>query len=159
MSYTNADGLFVLTFDDKGKRQDNGVTAGSIKQSIIHTIEDASTIGSTFGSSDIDVMDATIPAGAYITNAYVISTADFTSGGAATLDIGLYEADGTAIDADGIDAAVALAALSAGNAVNADGALVGGTLAVANEAYVGLKYNTATYTAGTAKVVVEYIEV
>jgi hypothetical protein len=104
--------------------------------------------------------DAFIPAGSYITGASLVVTTAFTSGGSATLNIGLYNAAGTAIDADGIDATVAVADLAANKAVACNGALVGGTATVgAADAYVSWDYDTAAFTAGAAKLVIEYIEV
>ena len=99
-----------------------------------------------------------IPAGAFITRAYLVVKTAFTSGGSATLDIGLVNAAGTAVDHDGIDAAVALAALAANKAVVADGASVGGTVTYSSDTYVQATYNTAAFTAGAAYVDVVYIE-
>ena len=101
-----------------------------------------------------------IPAGSYITNAYVIVTSAFTIGSADTVNIGLYQKDGTVIDLDGIDAAVAAAALASGSAITCDGALVGGTATVgAADAYlkVGATASDANITAGSAVLVVEFI--
>jgi hypothetical protein len=90
----------------------------------------------------------------------LIVTTAFTSGGAATLTLGLQQKDGTIIDADGIDATIALAALAANLAVACDGALVDGTATVGSaDAYLSVIYGTAAYTAGAAKLVLEYIEV
>jgi hypothetical protein len=103
--------------------------------------------------------DAFIPAGSFITSASLIVTSAFTSGGSATLTIGAYQQDGTTVDADGIDATVALAALAANKGVACDGALVGGTATVgANDVYIEANYGTAAFTAGEAKLVIEYIE-
>lgn len=158
MSYTNADGLTILTNGAAGVPAGNGVAAGDVKKTLVIDIADATAIGTTAAAPDAN--DAFIPAGAYITSASVVVTTAFTSAGAAALNIGLYNAAGTAIDADGVDAAVALAALGANKAVACDGALVGGTATVgAANAYVGVDYDTAAYTAGAAKLVIEYIEV
>lgn len=160
MSYVNADGLNVLVHGDQGVVQDKGTVKSGVVQTLVYNIADATAIGSTFGASDIDPQDPVIPAGAYIKAAYIISETTFTSGGAATLTVGLYNAAGSAIDADGIDATVAIAALTAADVVKCDGALAGGVLTVgAADAYVGAIYGTAVYTAGAAKVVIEYITV
>ena len=100
--------------------------------------------------------DANVPAGAFITNAYVIVTAAFTGG--TSYNIGTYKADGTAIDADGIDAGVLTAALGANAAVVCNGASVGGVLTYADAGYVVIAA-TGTFTTGEAKLVIEYIEV
>ena len=56
------------------------------------------------------------------------------AGATFTLDIGLDEEDGTVIDADGIDAGVATADLTAGAVVECDGALVNTRVAAATTA-------------------------
>lgn len=64
-----------------------------------------------------------IPANARIKEATLTVITAFAGG--TSYDIGLYQEDGTVIDADGIDAAIALAAINtAGNRVRSDGALV-----------------------------------
>ena len=77
----------------------------------------------------------------------------FTSGGAATLTIGLYDTDRTtALDADGIDAAIALTAIdTVGEKVTCDGALVNTVLSNDTPCLVGATVGTAAYTAGRAK--------
>jgi hypothetical protein len=108
------------------------------------------------GTNDGYAEDAFIPAGSFITNAYLIVTTAAADG--TSLTLGLYKADGTAIDADGIDAAVATADLAANKAVVCDGDLVRGTATVgAANAY--LKATVAgTYTAGEVKLIIEYLE-
>lgn len=157
MSYTNADGLRVLTRGDQGTVRKGGGTADH--QLVLEF--DLTALGTSISVSDIDVYDAVIPAGAVITDAVLVMTDAATSGGSATLTIGTYTAAGAAIDADGIDAAIALAAIDADNdVVRCDGAQVdgvGGKLAA--DAHVKAIYGTAAFTAGTAKLVIEYIKV
>tara|TARA_R110000868_G_scaffold208123_3_gene457511 strand:- start:475 stop:951 length:477 start_codon:yes stop_codon:yes gene_type:complete len=158
MSYTNADGLFTITQNAQGGVRDNGLNASNGIKTLVFEIKDATTLG----TSDVNPQpnDAFIPAGSYITRASLVVTTAFTSGGSATLGIGLQQADGTIIDADGIDATVAVAALAANKAVVCNGALVGGADGVgANGAYLSLVYATAAFTAGAGKLVIEYIEV
>lgn len=158
MSYTNADGLYVLTDGGAGAAANNGVSAGNIKQTLVWDITDATAIGTSAATPTAN--QAFIPANAVITNAWLVVDDAFTSGGAATLSIGLYQQDGTTIDADGIDATIAVATLAADAVVPADGALADGTQNVgANDAYIGVLYATAAFTAGSAKLVVEYINV
>ena len=161
MSYTNSDGLYILTETAQGDVQDKGRTITGVRQSLVIDIPDFTAIGSTFGSSNIDPLDATIPAGAIITNADLKITTAATSGGSATLTIGTYNSAGTAIDADGIDAAIALTAIDAAqDVVQCDGAQVAGVTTVGSaDAYVGLIYGTAAFTAGAGKLVIEYIVV
>lgn len=161
MSYTNADGLYVLTHADQGAVQDKGSTITGVRRSLVVDIPDFTAIGTTFGASNIDPLDAVIPAGAIITNAVLKITTAATSSSTATLTIGTYTAAGAAIDADGIDAAIALTAIDAAqDVVQCNGAQVGGLVTVGTaDAYVGLIYGTAAYTAGAGKLVIEYIVV
>jgi len=155
MSYTNADGLRVLTFGGQGEVIDRGVTESG---TLVIDIADFTAIGSTFGAADIDVNKAVIPAGSVITGATLVMTTAATSGGAATLTIGTYNAAGAAIDADGIDAAVALTVIDGdGDVVRCDGAQASGVLGyLTADAHVGLLYGTAAYTAGAGKLIVEF---
>ena len=67
---------------------------------------------------------------------------------------------GSAIDADGIDAAIAKTALAANTAVACNGALVGVKATVgAADAYISFRLRTAVFTAGAGKLVIEYITV
>jgi hypothetical protein len=102
-----------------------------------------------------------IPAGAIIVNADLVITDAATSGGSATLTIGTYNAAGTVVDADGIDAAIALTAIDAdGDVVQCDGAQVSGVVTVGSApVYIGALYGTAAFTAGSAVLIVEYIKV
>ena len=148
MAYVNADGLEILTAGEAGVAAKRG-TAVSPKKALVMTITGTDLASSAATPQD---HDAFIPAGSFITSA-------FTSGGAATLTIGAYTQAGAAVDADGIDATVALAALAANKGVACDGALVGGTATVgAADVYIEANYGTAAFTAGEAKLVIEYIE-
>lgn len=156
MSWINADGLEVLMHGEQGKVKKNGATTRSIRQTLVVDI-DGTEVPSTADTPEAN--DAFIPAGAYIVSSYLIVDEAFTSGGAATMTIGTYEKDGTTIDADGVDAAVALTALNAtGKVVANDGAQVeGGVTVGAADAYVKANYGTAAYTGGKAKLFVEFI--
>jgi len=157
MSWTNSDGLTVLMHEEQGVAKTNGTTAVGIRKALIWDIADATLLG-TAGAVPA-ANDAFIPANSVIVSAHIVVDAAFTSAGAATLDVGLYNAAGTAIDADGIDAIVALTVLAADDVVVGNGILVGVANVGAANAYVGANYTTAAYTAGSAKVVIEYIEV
>ena len=156
MSYVNADSLEVLTAGEQGTPAKRGTSLSSQKKALVMTIT-ATELGSAISTPQDH--DAFIPAGSYITGAHLIVTTAFTSGGSATLTIGTYTQAGVAVDADGIDAAIALAALGADKAVACDGAAVGGTATVGGaDVYVEAIYGTAAFTAGEAKLVIEYIE-
>lgn len=150
---TNADGL-QLNYGTRDVEVNYARAVGGVDavQQVVFDIKGTS-IGTTV---TIKASQAFIPANSLITRATLLVKAAFTSGGAATLDIGAYSIAGTAIDADGIDAAVAVAALGANADVSCDGALVG-TIVTA-DCYLGATYGTAAYTAGTARLVVEYIQ-
>lgn len=157
MSYTNADGLRVLTNGDQGVPKNLGQALGSVEKKLVFNLESAATIPASPAAPAAN--DPFIPAGSYITDAYLIVTTGFT-GTNATLNIGLQTAAGAAIDADGIDATIAVADLAAGKAVLCNGALVRGTATVGSApAYLSIDYDTAAFTAGAAKLVVEYITV
>lgn len=156
MSYVNADGLEVLTAGEQGTAAKRGTSLSSQKKSLVMNITGTEVPSSVATPQD---HDAFIPAGSYITGAHLIVSTAFTSGGSATLTVGSYTQAGAAVDADGIDAAVAVAALVADKAVACDGALVGGTATVGGaDVYIEAIYGTAAFTAGEAKLVIEYIE-
>jgi hypothetical protein len=103
-----------------------------------------------------DIMGVSIPAYSKITSATLEILTAFAGG--TSYDIGLEEEDGTAIDVDGIDAAVALAAIDArGDVVVCNGALVGGVLSTGAAAGKLTVAATGTFTAGKARLVVNYI--
>lgn len=99
--------------------------------------------------------DVYIPAGSFITAGYIMVEDGFAGG--TSWNMGLREVDGTSIDVDGLDAAVAAADLSAGDAVVMDGALVGGTSTVGSDNAYVVFTPTGTFTAGKAKVVLQYL--
>lgn len=158
MSYTNNDGLYVLTHKDKGEVLPQGSTNGQQRRALVVDM-DLTEVGATFTSADFTPNYPFIPANSVIVSATLVMTAAAT-GASSTLTIGTYNAAGTAIDADGIDAVIALTAIDADNdVVRCDGAQVSGVLGyVTANAYVGAIYGTAAFTAGTAKLVVEYIK-
>ena len=102
-----------------------------------------------------DTLGVSIPAYAKIVSARLEVLTPFAGG--TSYDLGLYTAAGAEIDADGIDSAVATAAIDArGDVVVCNGALVGGTLSVGAADGKLTVAATGTYTAGKARLVVEY---
>ena len=96
-----------------------------------------------------------IPANARISRATLRIITAFAGG--TSYNFGLSESDGTVIDADGIDAAVALTAIDAiGDVVLCDGALVGSLVGIGSEAGQLLVAATGTFTAGKAQLEIEY---
>ena len=159
MSYTNSDGLYTITGIDQAAVQDKGTALRYPVQTMVVNIPAFTAIGTTFSAANIDPIDPVIPANAVILRATLVMSVAATSGGAATLDIGTYTAAGAAVAATGIDAAVALTAIDAiGEVVRCDGTLVAGTATVGTApVHVGLKWNTAAYTAGAGKLIIEYV--
>ena len=150
--WTNSDGLEIrFTGPEAGQTGASVDTCGGVKEVILDISDMSTNI-----TAAADGHEAFIPAGSFIVEAFLkVTTA--MAGTSGTLTIGLAQKDGTVIDADGIDAAVAQADLAAGKAVVCDGALVGGTATVGSaNAYL---YTTkgGTVTAGAAKLVVRYI--
>lgn len=111
----------------------------------------------TYGSNKLQ---HSIPAGATIVSAELIVDVAFTStSGTTDLDVGLYTAAGSAIDADGLIAAAQAtqtAIGTEGNLVTGAGALVGKTIgASAGELVVAP--TVADLTAGAGRIVVKYV--
>jgi hypothetical protein len=98
-------------------------------------------------------MLAYIPANSFIEAAYLKVGTAWASG--TSIDIGLAQTDGTVIDADGIDAAVATASLTADAIIDCNGALVGASVG-GNDAVLEITA-TGTYTAGTAVLEIHYL--
>jgi len=155
MTWVNADGLEVLMHGEQGETKDNGSTTESMRQQYVLEITGTS-VPATAATPEAN--DAFIPAGSYITSAYLIVDTAF-AGATATVNIGLYEADGTAIDAVGIDEDIAITAIDAdGDVVVCNGSYVGGVTTVGSaDAYIEVDYDTAALTAGSGKLIVEYI--
>jgi len=149
MTWTNADGLEVLMHGEQGNVNGSGSTVSGEGGQLVAELD------LTALSTTPEALDAFVPAGSFITSAYLV--AEVAAVGGTSVTVGLYTAAGVAIDADGIDAAVATAALAANKAVVADGALVAGvdTVGAAN-AYLGATA-AGTYTAGKVKVVIDYV--
>ena len=149
MSYTNADGLRVLTNGDAGVPAGNGVNAASEIKTMVVSID------TTAGAVDFNnAEDAFIPVGSFLKSATLLPTTTLVGG--TSIDLGFVDADGNALDADGIVDAATLAEINAGHVC--DGADIGTVISSTKDAYVSLSVVTGTFTAGVAKLVLEYIE-
>lgn len=123
--------------------------------------------GTELDDTFADVLqDVAVPAGAIIQSCTLRVTEAFV-GATATLDIGWYYINSsgalTALDADGIDAAIAVTAIDAiGDTIVCDGALAGASALgdqlaeTASSYFVGASYNTAAFTAGEAELSIEW---
>lgn len=99
-----------------------------------------------------------IPSGALITAVEMITITAFTGSGA-TLSVGLVKADGTEIDNDGLLDAVALTSMDEiGESFTTGGALVGKAngAKLSDNGYIWVTVQTATYTAGQARLKITY---
>lgn len=159
MAWTDPDGLVHKfgTEQAKGSQVGSPRSAGMFKH--IHAILEVSRMdlsGGLIGGAPI----AVIPAGSYITRAFLIITEAFT-GASGTLDLGLAIADGTYTggDEDGIDAAIAVATLLQGTVIACDGAMVGAGADkdTTVDLYLSYDIDTTDFTAGKAELFVEYI--
>jgi len=158
-TWVNNDGLEVRFGSSK---------AESYKGGQLSTMSDSQELRIAITGTDVPSTDApvdkkvAIPSGAYIESATLVVTTAFTSGGSATLDIGLMtdDNDGTysTKDDDGIDAAIAVASLSDNASIACNGALVGTTVTDSNglPMPVSYGYGTAAFTAGVAELVIKY---
>jgi hypothetical protein len=165
--WTNSDGLNVRFGLEKATAHKEGrlSTMGNTHQHV------TKITGTSVPSSDGLVSThpvAGIPDGAHIVAATLHVRTAFTSTGAATLTLGLWNDDGDGTfsvnDADGIDAAIAITAIDAdGDQIACDGAKVGsgaGALAGTGDRplYVSYAYGVAAFTAGEADLVIEYTQ-
>ena len=154
MAWTNDDGLEVRFGTERTEVNLTGRTSATPKTLTV-SIPDATKIVNS-DETAVAGDDAYLPAGAVITSAYLVVDTAFTSGGAAVLDIGLKQLDGTSIDDNGIFAGEAVAGLTANAVAVGDGILI--NTRVAQDAAVAVSYDAAVFTAGAGKLVVNYIE-
>jgi hypothetical protein len=133
--------------DESAAPSEHNVSQNVYKQEFTFKYDDLPTFGE-------DALKQRIPAGARIVTATLKTITQFTATTATTLNIGLYQPDGTVIDLDGIDAALAFPA--SGAYTDCDGALVGAATGLANDGQVVVAANVDDLTAGEATLVVEY---
>lgn len=162
MSYTTDSGIFVRMGTEEAELSRTGTASVDGLYGQIRVILDADHLPSVAdGRTLIDVTPhAAIPVGSIVTKAVVHVLEAFDSAGdAATLTLGLAEHDGTLIDEDAIDATVAQSAIDAvGELLTCDGVVINGAKSTKN-AFVTATVGTASFTAGKAILVVEYLKV
>lgn len=154
--WTNADGLVVGFGTREVEKNSAGkvATSGAVEELVLR-INDATALADTVAATDDAIVHgAEIPADSLILSADLFVTTAF-AGATATLDIGVYQRDGTIVDDDGIDAAIAVATLADNAVVSCDGADVGTVTATAVK--IACSYDTAAFTAGAATLVIRYI--
>ena len=164
-TWTNPDGL-IVGFSTHSVDDNVGAVTGDSGTLRTYVIElpDATLLEDTdaITVASIPPQSLAIPRGSIINRATFSVTKVFTSGGAATLDIGLYALDATVDDANGIDVDLALTVLDAiGDVVICDGALVGGVVACGatsnTDVYVVFGDEATVYTAGAGVLTLEVL--
>lgn len=151
---TNSDGL-TRRYGNPEQRQAGGKPTMGVRKELVYVVNYDDLPGPEAGTAFSDAQPL-IPAGSVIESAKLVVGTAFAGG--TSLTIGTFEKDGSTIDADGIDAAIATAALTAGAVIACDGALAADAVASASlNSYV--KATTAgSFTAGKAKLVITYID-
>ena len=159
-TWLNSDGLYIKT----GQTEATVIPAGEIANpDRLHTVElTISALTGLTASAVIQADTVEIPAGARIEDVTVIAETAATSGGSATLNVGLIRTDRTtnvsdtqfvsALALTSIDAAGEKTILTPGS--TGAGAGIGTTLA--NKGYFTAKYGTAAFTAGKVRILVRY---
>ncbi len=141
--------------------------AGSTQEMVMTIIgtELTTTVAGHLGGATPDLLNSTISAGSHIVKATLIVDEAFTSGGAPTLDLGTFKTDSAVIDVNGIDAAIALGALTLDAVIVSDGAQINTVVnntapagSVNDAILLGAVGNVAAYTAGKARLIVEYVQ-
>jgi hypothetical protein len=153
-TWKNADGLYIKFGVDEATQHKIGQYADDVAG--LHVVEllyeaaDLPTAGTTVIHSDT----VYIPNNAFIESAtFRVETA--FAGASGTLTFGTMEKDRTtAIDADGIDATIAVGSLTAGATITCDGAQIGTRL---NKAALITSVNATTkFTAGKGYLRITY---
>lgn len=157
-TWMNNDGLYIKYGADEGAVGKAGAYSAMVAGQLVVEVDITLTSLGT-GSSILDD-NVFIPKGYTITQVEVIATTAATSGGSAALNIGLIRKDrSTAIDADGLVAALALTAIDATGETTVlrkgstgAGALIGTVTDATYPGYLVADYDTAAFTAGVVKV-------
>ena len=163
--FTNADGLQI-----RYGREASGYARPKVTKVCLGGTREQITVEFTFNTlpgfdadanndgtlDSFDLNNVYIPANSVIHSSVLFATSDWTGTSTPTMTIGLYQRDGTVIDADGIDAVIAEAALDTNDVVVCDGALATNANVGTADAFVRVVAAAGTYTAGAAKLVIEY---
>ncbi len=155
MGWYNNDGLYVKF----GTEEATAAVLGEVRTSAVNR-ELVATIDLTALASTDTILDFStyLPSDAFIEAVTVETLVSATSGGSATLSVGLYKSDtSTAISATAIVAAMTLSAIDNAGTRNiltlgstGAGAKIGSTPGF--PALVSAKYGTAAFTAGKVSV-------
>lgn len=159
MGWLNNDGLYVKFGTEEGNVGILGEYRTNAAQRQTEIILDLTTLASTDTILDFTTF---LPKDAFIEKVDIETKVSATSGGSATLSVGLYKSDTTtAISATGLVSALALATI--GNAGTLTTLTLGSTGAGAKigstpgfPAYFSAKYGTAAFTAGVVAIRVHW---
>lgn len=159
-TWTNNDGLYIRMGTDEATATLGGEFPTPVAG--MHVAEVRITLTGLALTSSVMANTTIIPSGATIHKVEVIAETAATSGGSAALNVGLHRLDRTtAIDADGLVAALALTAIDTLGETSelhkgstGAGALIGTELT--NPGVIVADYDTAAYTAGEALIRVYY---
>ena len=167
MSYVNSDGLLIKTDGEEGITQKGGLYPATNNPvpnvaELVVDFGDIPVSAAIPGRSSRGAYGVVIPKGVRIERVEVVAETAATSGGAATLDVGLVRLNGTVeLDYNGLVAALPLANINVAGEVNlltpgvtSAGALVGTTLTEAG--ILTVNYGTAAFTAGKIKVRISF---
>lgn len=159
MGWYNSDGLYVKFGQEEGQAAVLGeVRTAGVNRELVLTL-DLTTLASTDTILDYTTY---LPKDAFIESVTIETLTNATSGGSATLSVGLYKSDTTtAISATALVAAATVASL--GNAGTCATLTLGSTYAGAKigstpgfPALLSAKYGTAAFTAGTVSIRVQW---
>ena len=150
-TWTNDDGLVIgFGIHSQDNERPGEVNRNELERELIVDF----TYDNLPGATASDGGKSYLPAGSFLVSATLLVDSVFTS--ETDLDIGFEQSDGTtAIDADGIDATLDAAALTAGAVIACDGADVGTVVSTTLDAYIVA--TSAAATAGAARLVVRYL--
>ena len=175
-TWNNSDGLrigFGRHTEDNGVANVTGRYGAKRTMQLMVDLVDVTTAAT---EANTPIQHAQIKRGSIITNAYIQTVVAATSGGSATLDIGLWGRGTLATpvtdDANGLHSGVTIAQMTTvGEIVGLTGAKVheedaAGTPRVGtavgatslSDCVISLEWNTAVFTAGRVLITVEYIE-
>lgn len=159
MGWYNSDGLYVKFGQEEGQSAVLGeVRTAGVNRELVLTL-DLTTLASTDTILDYTTY---LPKDAFIESVTIETLVAPTSGGSATLSVGLYKSDTTtAISATGLVAAATVASLSTAGtrAILTKGSTYAGATIGTTPGFPALlsaKYGTAAFTAGTVSIRVQW---
>lgn len=151
--WINSDGLAIRLGNTEAEVTRGGEVNSFGPDRIWEFVVDLANLGSATAVLE-DTQDILLPAGLFISEVEIVNETAATSGGSATLNLGLIRQDlSTTYDADGLVAAAALSTFdSAGETsvlrVGSSGAGAFLGTALAYTGYLVADYDTAAFTAG-----------